>query len=407
MANTAAAGQQSPPRATDDASGPPSRPTLSGRLPHPWLFPLLVFAGTLAAIVATWHISNAIYGTHWPWTSYFIFKDAKYYLSIAEYGYRTPPLSSPIKLPFQHITPPPQAAFFPLFPALIRAASYLTPWAGPGRFYAAGFGIQVITGAASAVAVWALADRVAGRRVADRAVALYCLFPGAMTFGLLYTEPLAVALIASALLAVLARRWLLAGVLALAASAEHPTGIILAGALGIAALHAIWTRREWRSLIAPVLAPCGMLGYFAYNGRRYHDFFFWFKAENTFWDQHIDWGLHEFHMVTWTDPATAHYRFFNALIIVMFAVCVAGIAVMLAARVPVPVSVYTILLFADIVLARGAAQKPRFVLTAVGIFIGAAIKLPRWLFWPLLAVSAALLLFLVGWWPHHYVYPAP
>jgi hypothetical protein len=43
--------------------------------------------------------------------------------------------------------------------------------------------------------------------VADRAMMLYCVFPGAMTFGILYSEPLAVALGAAALLALVDRRW--------------------------------------------------------------------------------------------------------------------------------------------------------------------------------------------------------
>jgi Gpi18-like mannosyltransferase len=126
--------------------------------------------------------------------------------------------------------------------------------------------------------------------VADRAVMLYCAFPGAMTFGILYSEPLAVALGAAALLALLERRWLLAGIIGAVATAGRPTMIILAVASGVGALQAIWDRREWRSLIAPLLTPLGVLAYFGYLGHRHHDYAYWFWIEKKGWHQHIDGG---------------------------------------------------------------------------------------------------------------------
>src|SRR5580704_19415265 len=55
---------------------PPGRPTLSDRLPRPWLFPLLVFAGAWLLIVATWHGANLVYHPSEPWSWYFGYKDA-------------------------------------------------------------------------------------------------------------------------------------------------------------------------------------------------------------------------------------------------------------------------------------------------------------------------------------------
>ena len=54
----------------------------------PWLLPLLVFAATWLLILAAWYGSDAIYGHGHPWTWHFLFKDAKYYLAIAEHGYK-------------------------------------------------------------------------------------------------------------------------------------------------------------------------------------------------------------------------------------------------------------------------------------------------------------------------------
>jgi Gpi18-like mannosyltransferase len=202
------------------APGRAGRPALSDRLPHPWVFPLLVFAATWLLILATWYGSDAVYGRSHPWTWHFLIKDASFYLGIAQHGYTGDPA---------------RAAFFPL---LIHLTSYLTG----GDYLAAGLIASVTCGAASAVAVWALAARACDRWVADRAVLLYCAFPGAMTFGILYSEPLAVALGAAALLALLDRRWLLAGIIGALATAARPSMIILVAASGVAALQAIRDR---------------------------------------------------------------------------------------------------------------------------------------------------------------------
>ena len=370
--------------------------TVSDRLALPWLFPLLAFAATWVLTVATWHVSNAVYHAHLPWTTWLWFGDSGFYRDIASVGYGHPVVIVPRGggTPF---TATGRSPFFPLFPALIRLVSYATL----GHFLVADVVAQVFAGAASAVAVWTLAARIRDRRTADRAVLLYCACPGAMTFGMLYPEPLAVALAAGSLLAVLSRKWLVAGLLAMLATAAHPTLTVLIPVLGIIALHAIWTKRDWRSLIAPVIAPLGVLGYFAYYGHQYHDYLFWFRIERAGWHQHIDWGIHELHVITWTDPPTTAHPVFTALVIIMFWASVIGIGLLIAARAPWPVTLYTAAVFLSCVLSSGGSTRPRFVLTMFGIFIGAGAKLPRYLFWPTFVVSAGLLAFVIGWWPHN------
>jgi hypothetical protein len=364
----------------------------------PWAFPLIVFAATWVLILAAWYGSAVIYGQGHPWSWHFLFKDADYYLGIAEHGY--PPR---VHFPWTGGPVASRVAFFPLFPLLVRLASYLTG----GDYLIAGLIVSVLAGAASALGVWVMAARVRDRWVADRAVVLYCFFPGAMTFGMLYSEPLAVAIAAAALLALLSRRWLLAGILGAAGTAERPTLIILAVVAGVAALQAIWTRRDWWSLLAPALTPLGMLAFFGYLGHRYHDYKFWFQVEKAGWHQHIDWGVHTLRIVFWADPATARYRVFNLVLMLMFIAAVAGIALTVAARLPLPVTLFGVLVVLSSVVAYGQNTKPRFVWSGFTLFIGAAAKLPRFLYWPVVVLSAAGLVFLTGWWPHHRIGPAP
>jgi hypothetical protein len=390
MGDTAALGAR-----TEARRGPGH--VLKDELPRAWLRPLLIFAGSWVLIVATWLIADRIYHTHLSWGNFVWHGDAGIYGQIAQYGYGKPVLMVPRPGHGAPFSSTGRSAFFPLLPALIRLVSYATA----GNFYLADLITQVLAGAASAVAVWTLAARVLDRRIADRAVLLYCAFPGAMVYFTVFPEALAIALAAASLLALINRRWLLSGLLAGLASAADPTMIVLSAVLGLTALHAIWTRREWRSLAAPVLAPLGMLSYFAYYGHKYHDYLFWFRTMRSGWNQHIDLGATELRVLTWNNPGAAQHVFWNALMIGLFWAGVIGIALMIAARLPLPVIGYTVLVFLACVVSSGALTRPRFVQTAFGIFIGAGAKLPRFVFWPVLVASAAVLVFLIGWWPHN------
>src|SRR5215831_8648650 len=322
------------PLAPSGAETPPpvGRTALSDRLPRPWIFPLLAFAGAWVLILSAWHVASAIYGPR-PWLRYFWYDDSGFYGALARFGYG----SANPAVPHSH---PTRAAFFPLYPALIRLAMFLT-----GSVFVAGLIVQILVGAASAVAVWALASNVYGHRVADRAVLLYCAFPGAFVLGVMYADPLAIALAAGCLLAVLRRRWLLAGLLALLAGATHATMIVLTPVLAAAAAQAIWTRRDWRALLAPALAPLGLLAFVAAVAPMFHDYLFLFHLERQGWNVHVDFGARELQVLTWTFPGTRTYPWQFALLAAMFWITLAGIVLLIAARAPWPITAYTTLVF--------------------------------------------------------------
>ena len=175
----------------------------------------------------------------------------------------------------------------------------------------------------------------------------------------------------------------------------------------VAAAQAIWTRRDWRALLAPALTPLGALAFFGYLGPRYHDYAFWFRVEHEGWNDHIDGGLHTLRILFWADPGTSHYKVFNVVLIVMFIAAAAGIAMMIAARLPLPVTLFGVLVVLLSVVSVGQVTKPRFAWSAFPLFIGAAAKLPRAIYWPVLVLSAAGLIFLIAWWPNHDAGPAP
>jgi len=252
-----------------------------------------------------------------------------------------------------------------------------------------------------------VAARVCGRWVADRAVLLYCAFPGAMTFSMLYAEPLAVALSAAALLALLDRRWLLAGIIGAVATAERAGLMILFAVSAVAAMQAIWARNQWRALLAPALTPLGILGYFGYLGQLTGNDGYWFWIENKGWHQHIDWGAHTIGLLLWLNRRDAHHPLYVVLLLIMFAAALAGVVLMLSARLPLPVSLFAILAIMLAVLSSDGGTKPRFMWIAFPIFIGAAARLPRAIYWPVLILSAAGLAFVIGVWPQHFTGAAP
>ncbi|HYH49259.1 MAG TPA: hypothetical protein VEG38_06900, partial [Acidimicrobiia bacterium] len=93
-------------------------------------------------------------------------------------------------------------AFFPLYPLLMRALDRILP----GGADVAGVVLSLLLGALATVLVWFVAEKVAGRRVADRAAVLFAFSPGAFVLSLVYAEGLLIVLSAGCMLALLDRR---------------------------------------------------------------------------------------------------------------------------------------------------------------------------------------------------------
>ena len=142
-------------------------------------------------------------------------------------------------------------AFYPLYPYLVKAVM-LTGL----PFTAAGVLLNVVLGGVAAVLIWAVlrtgvhADRQPQReRLALVAACLWCFYPTTAVMLKPYTEALAVALVAGALLLLVRRRYLLVAAVAL------PLGLTrgVAPALGCAALIHLAVR--WREDRAAGIRP--------------------------------------------------------------------------------------------------------------------------------------------------------
>lgn len=180
--------------------------------------------------------------------------DSVWYLEIAGSGYAPDP----------H-----RAAFFPLYPLLMRvlgAPAVLLGVRPAAADLVAGIAISVVAFVAALWIVHRLAALDLGARRAPLAVLLVALFPTALYFSAVYSESLFLALSAGCLYAGRCGRWRLAGVLGALASATRSTGVLLL--VPLALLHAYGPCgdrvRRRRDLAWLALVPLGLVAYMAY-----------------------------------------------------------------------------------------------------------------------------------------------
>lgn len=149
--------------------------------------------------------------------------DGTFYRLLAERGYSG--------------APPEADRFFPLFPALGRAAGGLLA----GR---ADLGLLVVSNLAAlaaAVVLWHLViDTLDDRGAADRSAWMVALWPASFVLAMAYTESILVLAVAATLLALQRRSFALAGAAAAAAAMVRPTGVLLVVPVAVEA----W--RSWR-----------------------------------------------------------------------------------------------------------------------------------------------------------------
>lgn len=260
-------------------------------------------------------------------------------------------------------------AFFPLYRMFARFVSDVTGWSALG----AGVAVSLTFGAIAVVLLWMLADRLVGRDAANRTVALFCFFPASFLLIELYSEPVMLAFSIGCLLALQRRQWLLAGLCAALATAARPNALVIVGCCAWAAGRAIWKDREWRSLIAPVLAPVGTIGYFTFLWHHTGDFFAWIHVE------YAGWGYSEADRLTAFKSLKSLFRDqltdMNMLMTaVAFVIAIAGLVLLAFWKPPAELTIFA----AGICLLAfgmgGPASKLRYVMSAFPLAIAAG----RW-----------------------------
>jgi hypothetical protein len=217
-------------------------------------FPEAVVAYLAVRVVTIVVVGVANLATHHGLVGDLSTWDGAWFLRAVEHGW-------PSQLPRLHgAVQANTIAFFPLFPLIVRALAHVT-LLSPN---VVGLVVSGLSGLVAVVSVGLLTRTYADEAAARRVALLVALSPGSFVFSLVYNEGIVISLAALGLLALTRRRWWLAGAVAALASFTSPVGLVLALCCLAAALARIVTLREWRALVAPVLAPLGLAAWFCY-----------------------------------------------------------------------------------------------------------------------------------------------
>jgi hypothetical protein len=287
--------------------------------------------------------------------------DSGFYVGIAAHGYD-----------FTYVTqhgPERQnnTAFFPGYPLVVRAFGDVFGWAGL-TMRGAAWAVNAGCGLAAVLVIAAVVRHWYAEPVATRTAQAVALFPGSAVFVLAYAEGLFLLLAAACVLAVTRRQWWWAGLAALAAGGVRANGLYLTALLAGVAAHAIWTRRDWLSLVAPLLAPLGFLGYQGYlwhaTGRRDA----WFAVEHYGWRQRYDFGGETLRILTGAHPLRSGLlavQLFGAgtLLLVLL------LAVVRRVKLPGLLLGYTAAMLLPLLVASRLGLRPRFLLTAFPLML--------------------------------------
>jgi len=175
------------------------------------------------------------------------------------------------------------------------------------------------------------------------------------------------------LLALLRRRWVLAGLAGALASAARGNGLVLTLCCAWVAAVAIRRDRDWKALAAPLLAPLGALGFFLFLKARTGSFTAWFTVERYGWNERFDFASNNWNHA----HRFLHHPFRNAseLILGMGLLFAIGAGVALVrSGLPSVLSVYTFATLALVFLSATLGVRPRFLLTAFPLLIPIAIR---------------------------------
>jgi hypothetical protein len=167
--------------------------------------------------------------------------DAIHYLAIAGHGYATPA----------------DTVFFPLYPMLIHASSWLN-----GSAVVAAATLSAAAFACALVFLHRLTALELGRRAADATVVLLALAPLSFFFSAVYTESLFLALSVGAVYAARRDRWAVAGLLGALAALTRVPGVLLVIPLALIALQTrpgVVRRLVWLAAV-----PAGLIAYLGY-----------------------------------------------------------------------------------------------------------------------------------------------
>jgi hypothetical protein len=277
--------------------------------------------------------------------------DGGWYVHAAHYGWPHAVPTSHGHLAYSTL------AFFPAFPLAIRAVAVTgVTYLFAGVLAALFFQIVMV------ILIWQLAKEVWSEAVADRGLLLFLFGPGAVAFGLIYSEAMLFAAAAACLLALRRRWWVVAGLSAAVGTAVRPVGIALVACCAWEAISVIRSERQWRPLLAPLLSPLGVISWAAYLWAYTGNPFIWSKAEKAWNDTFDPFNLIK--RVFFHELAKQGLLQGRILPVAGALFALGALVLLLKARAPASLVVYSTVVVAISASSRVVGLRPRLIETA-------------------------------------------
>lgn len=307
--------------------------------------------------------------------------DGHWYLDVVRDGYPHHIMEN-----VTYFVPDARAAFFPLYPMIVRGID----WVVPGGPVSISLLLNFVLGATFVAIVGIIARQLFDARTAEKAMIVAALFPGSFVLSWAYSEAVLLTVTGLCFLALARRSWWLAGLLAALGTSARPNGLALVAACGIASLVAIKKDRDWSSLIAPLLAPAGFVGFMAFLRWHTDEDWAWFRVQREAWKEGTSFGATavERTLDFFTSPFSSPTSVLTAATVVAMVW-----ALVLARRhkIPLMYHAYSVTVLLLMLAPATVTARPRFLFTAFPLIFPVARALrddeDRW--WPIVVIVLA------------------
>lgn len=206
--------------------------------------------------------------------------DAHHYIEIAKRGYTAALDGTDLHY---------YIVFYPLYPLLLRAMSYIT-----GGWYLAGMAANCLSAYTGGLVFYKLALALQGRQRAAASTLFLCVFPAAFFFAAPMTEGLFLLLSAAFFLALIKKKHVLAAGLGFLAALCRNQGMLLAVPLAVEAAHSLahgkmTLKQAVKTAICAIGPVLGFGVYLLINYIVYGNFFQFMEIQREHWYNSMDW----------------------------------------------------------------------------------------------------------------------
>ncbi len=307
--------------------------------------------------------------------------DGKWMIGLATYGYDDMPWRF-VDARGEH-TADTAYAFFPGFPMLVRGVAQL-----PGfDAYRAALTVNVILGCVAAVAAYRLGRLCVEHmpavpdRLAERAglltTVLFAAAPMSIVLTMAYTEALYCALAGWALVGVMERKWILAGICTALAGFCRPTSVVLIGVVALAALLAVLSSdgaERIRAGLAVLLTPLGWVTYLLIVAHHTGSLTGWFRIQTEGWGTTFDLGVQTWQFVNYSLINGSDIA--DLSVVGLLAASILLIVLAVRSKIPWPIALYGALVVISLLGSGGLMMsRPRLLLPAFVLLVPIAIAL--------------------------------